>query len=82
MAADKSTTPTSFTFIQREGRSEKLVAEVEIVFGEDAGVLFGIKLVGTCIWRSDPIEGEMPVGPREEAFSSTRIATDPARRPL
>jgi hypothetical protein len=53
MAAEKSSTPTTFIFVQREGRSEKLVAEVEIVFGEDAGVLFGIKLVGTCIWRSD-----------------------------
>jgi hypothetical protein len=23
------------------------------VFGEDAGLLFGIKLVGICIWASD-----------------------------
>ena len=55
MAAEKSSTPTTtlLNFIQRQGRSEKLVAEVEIVFGEDAGVLFGIKLVGICIWRSD-----------------------------
>ena len=49
MAAEKNPTPTTFTFVQREGRSEKLVAEVEIVFGEDTGVLFGIKLVGICI---------------------------------
>ncbi len=53
MAAEKNSTPTTFTFVQREGRSEKLVTEVEIVFGEEAGVLFGIKLVGICIWRSD-----------------------------
>ncbi len=53
MAAEKSSTPTTFHFIQRQGRSEKLVAEVEIVFGEDAGVLSGMKLVGLCIWKSD-----------------------------
>ena len=53
MAAEKNSNPITFTFIQHEGRSEKLVAEVEIVFGEDAGLLFGIKLVGSCIWRSD-----------------------------
>ena len=54
MAAEKSSTPTTtFNFIQRQGRSEKLVAEVEIVFGEDAGVLSGMKLVGICIWRAD-----------------------------
>jgi hypothetical protein len=54
MAAERNSTPTTtFTFIQRQGRPEKLVAEVEIVFDEDAGVLFGIKLVGICIWRSD-----------------------------
>ncbi len=54
MAAEKNSIPTTtFNFIQREGRSERLVAEVEIVFGEDAGVLFGIKLVGIGIWRSD-----------------------------
>jgi hypothetical protein len=40
-------------FIQRQGRSEKLVAEVEIVFGENAGVVSGTKIVGICIWKSD-----------------------------
>ena len=53
MAAEKNPIPTTFTFVQREGRTERLVAEVEIVFGSESGVLFGIKLVGTCIWRSD-----------------------------
>jgi hypothetical protein len=39
MAAEKNSTPTTtFNFIQRQGRPEKLVAEVEIVFGEDAWV--------------------------------------------
>jgi len=54
MAAEKSSTPTTtFNFIRRQGRSEKLVAEVEIVFGDDAAVLSGMKLVGVCIWKSD-----------------------------
>jgi DNA-binding cell septation regulator SpoVG len=30
-----------------------LVAEVEIVFGDEAGVLSGMKLVGVRIWKSD-----------------------------
>ena len=51
MAAEKNS--TSFHFTQRQRRHERLVAEVEIVFGEDAGVLSGMKLVGACIWRSD-----------------------------
>jgi DNA-binding cell septation regulator SpoVG len=53
MAAEKSSTATAFHFIQRQGRSERLVAEVETVFGEDTGVLSGMKLVGVCIWESD-----------------------------
>ena len=54
MAAEKNSTPTTtFNLIQRPNRSEKVVAEVEIVFGEDAGVLSGMKFVGLCIWRSD-----------------------------
>jgi len=54
MAAEKSSTPTTtFNFIQRQGRSEKLVAEVEIVFDDGAGVLSGMKLIGVCIWKSD-----------------------------
>jgi hypothetical protein len=50
MAAENSS--TGFHFISRPGRSEKLVAEVEIVFGDDAGILSGMKLVGVCIWKS------------------------------
>jgi hypothetical protein len=54
MAAEKSSTPTTtLNFIERQGGPEKLVAEVEIVFGENAGVLSGMKLVGLCIWKSD-----------------------------
>jgi DNA-binding cell septation regulator SpoVG len=30
-----------------------LVAEVEIVFGDEAGVLSGMKLVGVRIWKSE-----------------------------
>jgi hypothetical protein len=53
MAAGKNSTTTTFNFIRRQGRHERLVAEVEIVLGEDAGILSGMKLVGGCIWRSD-----------------------------
>ena len=51
MAAENSS--TTFHFIHRPGRSEKLVAEVEIVFGDEAGVLSGMKLVGVCIWKAN-----------------------------
>jgi hypothetical protein len=53
MAAERNSSPPTFKFIQRQNRSEKLLAEVEIVFGEDTGVLSGMKLVGVCIWASD-----------------------------
>jgi hypothetical protein len=53
LTAPKSSTQTTLNFIQRQGRSEKLVAEAEVVFGEDATLLSGMKLVGLCIWRSD-----------------------------
>lgn len=53
MAARKSSTQTTLNFIRRQGRSEKLLAEVEIVFAENAGVVSGMKLVGICIWKSD-----------------------------
>jgi DNA-binding cell septation regulator SpoVG len=51
MAAENNS--TAFHFIQHPGRSQKLAAEVEIVFGDEAGVLSGMKLVGVCIWKSD-----------------------------
>jgi hypothetical protein len=44
MAVQENSTPTTFNFIQRQGRSEKLIVEVEIVFGEGApgsAALFG-----------------------------------------
>jgi DNA-binding cell septation regulator SpoVG len=47
-----SSTPT-LKFIRREARPERLVVEVEIVFGESAGILSGMKLTGLGIWRSD-----------------------------
>jgi hypothetical protein len=53
MGAANNSTTTTFHFTQRRGRHERLVAEVEIVFGEDAGILSGMKLVGGCIWRSN-----------------------------
>ena len=53
MASWNGSTLTTLNFIQRKGRLEKLVAEVEIVFGPNGGILSGMKLVGLCIWKSD-----------------------------
>lgn len=35
----------------------KLVAEAEIHFGQGAGLLAGMKLVGIALWRSEKAEG-------------------------
>jgi hypothetical protein len=44
-------------FVEKEGRPERLVCEVELLFGEEAGPLMGMKLVGFSLWRSP--EGEV-----------------------
>jgi hypothetical protein len=44
-------------FVERENRPERLVCEAELVFGEEAGPLAGMKLVGFSLWRS--AEGEV-----------------------
>ncbi len=78
----KSSTPT-LKFVRREGRSEKLVAEVEIVFGDNGGILSGMKLVGLCVWRSD--EGQpfvtLPARPGKGGryFDYLRPATEGTR---
>ncbi len=53
VASWNGSTLTTLNFIRRKGRLEKLVAEVEIVFGPNGGILSGMKLVGLCIWKSD-----------------------------
>jgi hypothetical protein len=39
-------------FVARENGPERMVCEAELVFGEDAGPLSGLKLVGFTLWRS------------------------------
>jgi hypothetical protein len=39
-------------FVERETRPERLVCEAELVFGEEAGPLAGMKLVGFSLWRN------------------------------
>ena len=35
----------------------KLVAEAEIVFGANAGLMAGMKIVGIALWKSDKADG-------------------------
>ena len=39
-------------FVAKENGPERLVCDAEIVFGEDAGPLSGMKLVGFSLWRT------------------------------
>ena len=38
-------------FTHRDDGPERLLAEAELHFGDDAGPLAGLKLVGFCLWR-------------------------------
>jgi hypothetical protein len=60
-------------FVERESRPERLVCEAELVFGEEAGPLAGMKLVGFSLWRSP--EGEVFV-----TFPSRAIGVGNDRR--
>ncbi len=44
-------------FVEKENRPERLVCDAELIFGEEAGPLAGMKLVGFSLWRSP--EGEV-----------------------
>jgi hypothetical protein len=46
----------SVVFVKRDGGPERLVSEAELVFGEDAGPLAGLKLVGFTVWRGADAE--------------------------
>lgn len=59
-------------FVARENRPERLVCEAEVLFDE-AGPLFGTKLVGFSLWRSP--EGEVFV-----TFPSRAIGVGNERR--
>ena len=60
-------------FVERESRPERLVCEAELVFGEEAGPLAGMKLVGFSLCRSP--EGEVFV-----TFPSRAIGVGKDRR--
>ena len=53
-------------FVERENGPERLVAEAELVFGEECGVLSGMKLVGFSLWRGP--DGEVYVTFPSRAF--------------
>ena len=59
-------------FVTRENRPERLVCEAEVLFDE-AGPLFGTKLVGFSLWRSP--EGEIYV-----TFPSRALGSGADRR--
>ncbi len=60
-------------FVEKENRPERLVCEAELIFGEEAGPLMGMKLVGFSLWRSP--EGEVFV-----TFPSRAIGVGNDRR--
>ena len=39
-------------FVAKDNGPERLVCDAEILFGEDAGPLSGMKLVGFSLWRT------------------------------
>ena len=39
-------------FVAKENGPERLVCDAEVLFGEDAGPLSGMKLVGFSLWRT------------------------------
>lgn len=59
---------TRVQFVQRDNGPERLVAEAEIVFGDDCGPLAGMRLVGFSLWRSP--EGEVYVTFPSRAFGA------------
>ena len=60
-------------FISRDSGPERLVCEAEVCFGEDAGPLAGMKLVGFSLWRS-------PAGEVYVTFPSRPFGTGSDRR--
>jgi hypothetical protein len=55
-------------FVERDNGPERLACEAELVFGDGAGPLAGMKFVGFCIWRSP--EGELYVTFPSRAFGT------------
>ena len=61
MASSKKTSVAPVAEIRIVERASnvnpKLVAEAEIVFGDNAGLMAGMKIVGIALWKSDKAEG-------------------------
>lgn len=61
-------------FVEKENGPQNLLGEAEIHFGEEDGLLAGVKLVGFSLWRSDKGETSVTVpsrswgGPGERKF--------------
>lgn len=60
--------PVTVNFVPRENGPERLLCEVEIVFGEPCGVMAGMKLVGFSVWQSP--DGDLYVTFPSRAFGA------------
>ncbi len=54
------------SFVTKDGGPERLVCDAEVLFGEEAGPLAGMKLVGFSLWRG--AEGDVFVSFPSRAF--------------
>lgn len=55
-------------FVTKDNGPERLVCDAEVFFGEEAGPLAGMKLVGFSLWRGN--EGDMFVTFPSRAFGA------------
>ena len=55
-------------FVAKDNGPERLICDAELVFGEEAGPLAGMKLVGFSLWRT--AEGEVSVTFPSRAFGA------------
>ncbi len=55
-------------FVTKENGPERLVCDAEVLFGEEAGPLAGMKLVGFSLWRGS--EGDVFVSFPSRAFGA------------
>src|SRR6187431_2614648 len=55
-------------FVAKDNGPERLICDAELVFGEEAGPLAGMKLVGFSLWTA--AEGEVSVTFPSRAFGT------------
>jgi DNA-binding cell septation regulator SpoVG len=73
MASKKNTPVAEIRIVERETTNTQLVAEAEVVFGADAGVVSGMKLTGITIWKSAKSESGLFVSlPGKKAAQGAR----------